>query len=137
MVSNKAIRFALSLSDDVIALHIDDEEDETDDMEPAWTDLVVKPLERAGRKPPELRLLRSPFRRFIHPILAEVRKLTRANKHRRVIVVIPQLVESSWIQWPLHNQRSNLLKAALLFVGGPNVVVANVPWYLDKKESHH
>ena len=64
-----------------------------------------------------------------------MKSVAKDNPGRTVIVVIPQLVESRWFEYPLHNQRSNLLKAALLFSGDDNLVVANVPWYLDQTKA--
>jgi hypothetical protein len=111
---------------------VDPDEGEEDELDPHWSDVIVKPLEAAGKRPPELVRVKSQFRRFIRPVLDEVKKIVKENPGAPVVVVVPQLVESNWLQWPLHNQRSNLLKAALLFQGGSSVIVANVPWYLDK-----
>jgi amino acid transporter len=132
LVSQKALRFAMTISDRVIAIHVDPDEGEEDELDPHWSDVIVKPLEAAGKRPPELVRVKSQFRRFIRPVLDEVKKIVKENPGAPVVVVVPQLVESNWLQWPLHNQRSNLLKAALLFQGGSSVIVANVPWYLDK-----
>jgi amino acid transporter len=134
-VSQKAIRFARTVSDEVIVLHVDSDEDESDDLEPDWTNFVVKPLEAAGQTPPKLVRVRSPFRRFIRPLVDELKEIATDNPGRTIVVVIPQLIEARWYEWPLHNQRSNLLKAALMFAGGTNVVVANVPWYLDQSRA--
>jgi amino acid transporter len=132
-VSQKALRFAMTVSERVVALHVDSDDEEPDtDIEPDWDRFVVQPLQTAGKKAPELVRVKSPYRRFIRPVLDQVKKVSDENPGRVVIVIIPQLVESKWYEWPLHNQRSNLLKAALLYAGGANVVVANVPWYLDK-----
>lgn len=132
LVSQKAMEFAYSLSNEIIVLHVDPDEGEPTNLEPAWTDLVIRPLERAGKPPPTLCGLRSPFRRFILPVITEVKKVADENKSRRVIVVIPEFVESGWVQIPLHNQRANMLKAALFFSGTSNVVVASVPWYFEQ-----
>jgi hypothetical protein len=131
LVSQKAIRFALSFSDKVYAVHVDPDEGEPDELEPHWTNLVVKPLQAAGRPVPTLVRVPSPFRRFIRPILDEVLKLTNEFPHRPVLVVVPELVVSGAFEWLLHNQRANMLKAALPFSGSRRVVVLNVPWYLD------
>jgi hypothetical protein len=59
--------------------------------------------------------------------------LDLANKNPGCIVavVIPELVETRWYHYLLHNQRANLLKAMLLVKGNERVVVINVPWYLQ------
>jgi hypothetical protein len=47
-------------------------------------------------------------------------------------VIIPELVESKWYEYLLHNQRATGLKAALLLRGDQRVVVINVPWYVKE-----
>jgi hypothetical protein len=47
------------------------------------------------------------------------------------VVLIPELVESRWYHYFLHNHRAQRLKALLLFNRGQQVVVINVPWYLS------
>jgi hypothetical protein len=48
-----------------------------------------------------------------------------------VAVVIPELIERRWYNYLLHNQRAAVLKAMLYFLGNKNIVVVNVPWYLE------
>jgi hypothetical protein len=48
-----------------------------------------------------------------------------------VAVVGPELVEKHWYHYPLHNQRAEVLKAWLLFRGSRNIVLINVPWYIQ------
>jgi amino acid transporter len=136
-VGQKAIRFAMTVSEEVIVLHVedDDEGSDPDSIEATWKQFVLEPMEKAGKTPPTLVRVQSPFRRFIRPIIDEMKAVAKDNPGRTVIVVIPQLVESRWFEYPLHNQRSNLLKAALLFSGDDNLVVANVPWYLDQTKA--
>jgi hypothetical protein len=46
-----------------------------------------------------------------------------------IAVIIPELVETRWYEWMLHNHEATALKANLLLLGDPHVVVINVPWY--------
>ena len=80
---------------------------------------------------PELVMLQSPFRFVVGPILDYVLALEKANPHRQIAVIIPELVESRWYYNLLHNNRSTALKALLLFKGDHRVVVINIPWYLN------
>ncbi len=129
-VAASAFRFAMSISENIVAIYVEDEEGDFKEIEDDWARYVVKPLEGSKKPMPQLRTLRSPFRRFIRPVLEEVKKLKEDHPNRVIAIVIPELVERSLITIPLHNQRSQVLKAALLFGGGKNVVVLSVPWYL-------
>jgi hypothetical protein len=46
-------------------------------------------------------------------------------------VIVPELVERHWYHYPLHNQRAEVLKALLLVKGSRNIVLINVPWYIN------
>lgn len=135
LVGQNALQFALSLTNEIVVLHVDSDDDpdaeQSDHLHEIWQTLVVQPLKAAGRPAPELRRVASPFRRFIQPVLREVREMTESHPGRRVIVVVPEIVVRNVTHWPLHNQRATMLKAAILLSGQPNIVVANVPWYLD------
>jgi len=91
---------------------------------------VEKPAWEAGLKVPELVMLESPFRFVVRPILDYVLALEQANPDRHVAVLIPELVEDRWYYNLLHNNRSTVLKALLLFKGDQRVIVINIPWYL-------
>jgi hypothetical protein len=42
------------------------------------------------------------------------------------------VIENRWYYHPLHNQRATALKALLYFRGNPQIVVINLPWYLQR-----
>jgi len=48
-----------------------------------------------------------------------------------IAVIVPELVETRWYHFILHNQTAAIIKAYLLFSGFRRVVVINVPWYLS------
>ena len=131
-ISEKAIRFAMGLSPDVIAAHVGVTEQEIYDLKRDWERFVEGPLKNAGRKPPKLIAVSSPYRRLFTPLIGLVRDLKEEHPGRRIAVIIPELVETRWWQHILHNQRAAGLKAALLFRGDKNIVVINVPWYLGE-----
>ncbi len=132
-VTEKALRFAMSVSLDVQGVHIDCGDD-TRDLRKAWAQFVDQPVRQAGLRPPELLVLDSPYRSIILPILDHVLKLEAEHPGRIISVVVPELVESKWYYFMLHNQRASALKALLYFKGTLHTVVVNVPWYIDHDE---
>jgi amino acid transporter len=130
-VAEKALRFALKLSPEVVVVHISTAEAEAFHLREQWTNYVEQPIRKAGLPQPRLIILASPYRRLFNPLLDFINQLKNEYPERVIAVIIPELVESHWYQYLLHNQRATGLKAALLLRGGQRVVVINVPWYLD------
>jgi len=128
-VTKNALRFALTVSPEVKAVHIASEEDQ-DDFSNRWKEYVEKPARNADLPPPELVVVSSPFRYVVAPILDYVLDLEAKNANRKIAVVIPELVQRHWYHYFLHNQRAEVLKAMLLVKGNQRIVVMNVPWYL-------
>jgi hypothetical protein len=128
-ITEKSLRFALKLSDHVIAVHIDAEEcrDQLNDL---WHRDVAQPLTAAGREVPELVFVPSPFRFVLLPLVEYIRQLERNHTERQIAVLIPELVVRHWWQTPLHNQRAQILKLLLLLRGNQRIMVINIPWYL-------
>jgi len=128
-ISQRALQFALTLSPDIRALHVATE-DEDGDLREQWGRMVEAPLRQAGRKPPELITLPSPYRLVLRPVLDYVLQAERDNPDRQIAIIVPELVERHWYHYPLHNQRAELLKALLLLHGSTRIVLINVPWYI-------
>jgi hypothetical protein len=128
-VSKKALRFALTLSDDVQALHIDAGV-EGAILSKAWAELVEEPARQGGRIPPQLVTIKSPYRVVVGPILSYIRQLEESNPDRQIAIVLSELVERRWYQYLLHNQRAQVLTALLTMDGDERIVVINVPWYM-------
>jgi hypothetical protein len=120
--TEKALRFAMTLSPDVQAVHVTCEADEN---RPSW--LAELPPET---RMPELVTLASPFRLVIHPIVDYVLKVEKENAGRTIAVVIATMVERHWYHYFLHNQRADILTALLLLGGDERINIVNVPWYL-------
>jgi amino acid transporter len=129
-ISRNGIQFAMTLSPDVRALHIETGE-VTNNLQAHWEEWVAEPARRQGRKPPELVVLQSPFRYVVTPIIDYVRRQKDLGG-RRIEVVIPEMVEQHWYQYFLHNQRGRALSEMLKLEAGPDVVIINTPWYLGK-----
>ena len=75
-----------------------------------------------------LRVLPSPYRRMVEPILEEVERILNAEPELALTVVLPEFITSHWWQQLLHNQSALRIKAALLLRTG--VIVTSVPVHL-------
>jgi amino acid transporter len=128
-VAQKGLRFALTLSSEVQVLHIDCEKDDGSFCQ-AWGRDVEEPAKQAGRVPPRLFELPSPYRFVITPILNYILELERTNPDRQIAVLIPELVERHWYHYFLHNQRAEWLRALLMAKGGQRIILVNVPWHI-------
>jgi amino acid transporter len=132
-VTEKAVSFALSMSSIVHCVHVQSGDD-PDPISQRWDELMVKPLAAAGKPVPDLVVLKSPFRYILAPIVDYV--LSQAavcEVAQKVCVLVPELVVRHWWENLMHNRRADLLKVLLMVRGNRNVVVINVPWYLDRE----
>jgi len=128
-VSRHGLRFALSVSPDVIGLHVRCEE-QTDELQQTWRKLVEDPVCELGLSMPRLAVVESPYRFIVNPILEYVLELERTNPDRHIAVMIPEMAERRWYYQFLHNQRASVLKAMLYLKGNRRIIVINAPWYL-------
>jgi amino acid transporter len=127
-IAISALRFALTMSHEVEALHIECEDD-AQSLKRIWRSHVEEPARLANRTAPRLTVLRSPYRFVIQPIIDHVLEVERQNPDRTVAVLVPELVEPRWYNYFLHNQRGTLLSARLLAQGALRIVIVKVPWY--------
>jgi len=132
VVTRQGIEFAARLSPEVIALHVDPSE-HTELLQDDWENYVEQPFRLAGREPPRLHVLPSPYRFVIIPIVQFILEVSKKNPDRSVIVVIPELVEDRWYEFFLHNQRSRLLKWVLLARGNERIFTVTAPWYVGER----
>ncbi|MFW6775104.1 amino acid permease [Nocardioides sp. CPCC 205120] len=75
-----------------------------------------------------LKVLHSPYRELIRPIVDYAVEIRRANPRGVVAVYIPEYVVGHWWEQLLHNQSALRLKGRLLFT--PGVMVTSVPYQL-------
>ncbi|HZJ07469.1 MAG TPA: APC family permease [Nocardioidaceae bacterium] len=75
-----------------------------------------------------LKVLYSPYREIIKPIVDYARSIRNANPRGVVAVYIPEYVVGRWWEQLLHNQTALRLKGRLLFTSG--VMVTSVPYQL-------
>jgi hypothetical protein len=83
-----------------------------------------------GLAPPELVVLRSPYRLVITPIFKYIVELERKHPNRLISVLVPELIERRWYYYLLHSQRAAALKVLLYAKGNRRIIVINLPWYL-------
>jgi hypothetical protein len=129
-LAHKGLRFALLLSPDVQALHVDIGEGSRE-LRENWRHFVEEPAKKAGFPMPKLVILESPYRYVIETIMNFILELEDKNPDRQVAVLVPELVVQHWYQYFLHNQRAAWLKSLLLLKGNQRIVVIDVPWYLS------
>jgi hypothetical protein len=130
-MSQKGLRFALELSHEIYVVQIKTGGQGESDLDRHWKDFVEGPVVRAGLPVPRLVEVESPFRHVFTPILDYILDMKRRNPARQIAVLIPELVARRWYHNLLHNKRAAMLKALLLVRGGDDIVVINVPWYLN------
>ena len=79
-----------------------------------------------------LKVLHSPYRELVRPIVEYATEIKQANPRGVVAVYIPEYVVGRWWEQLLHNQTALRLKGRLLFT--PGVMVTSVPYQLRSSE---
>jgi amino acid transporter len=131
-ITRQGIEFAARLSPEVIALHVESSE-HSELLQEDWGHYIEQPFRAAGREPPKLHVLPSPYRFIIIPIVQFILDLSKKHPDRTIIVVIPELVEDKWYEYFLHNQRGRLLEWVLLARGNERIFTVSSPWYVGKR----
>jgi len=120
-----ALRYARSLSDDVVAVAVD--------IDPARTRDIWEKWQRWGMGVP-LEILSSPFRSLVQPLMRYLDELEwEVGFDQQITVVVPEFVPTRWWHFFLHGQNAFLLKLALYFrrrEGSRVTVVTDIPYYL-------
>jgi amino acid transporter len=129
-ISKQALEFAARLSPEIIAVHVEPG-DHSEFLHMDWERYVDQPFRAAGVEPPKLITLPSPYRFIVVPIVQFVLELSEKHPDRRIVVVIPALVEDHWYEYFLHNQRARLLEWTLLVRGNERIFTANSPYYIS------
>jgi amino acid transporter len=79
-----------------------------------------------------LKVLYSPYREIVKPIIDYALQIRQANPRGVVAVYIPEYVVGRWWEQLLHNQTALRLKGRLLFT--PGVMVTSVPYQLQSSQ---
>lgn len=123
----EAVRYAQSISKDVVGLYVE--------TEPARTAEMIQKWEQWAPEVP-LVILPSPYRSLITPLLSYLDLLQeRGGPQMALTVVLPEFVPVKWWHHLLHNQNALILKFSLLFRRRKlrrYKVVADVPYYLRR-----
>ncbi len=101
------------------------------DNDPHVTGQLLEEWDDRGIDIP-LKVLYSPYREVIRPIVDYTRSIRDANPRGVVAVYIPEYVVGRWWEQLLHNQTALRLKGRLLFT--PGVMVTSVPYQLRSSE---
>jgi amino acid transporter len=120
----RAIAFAKATRPNLLeAVYVGFEQETTDKLMEEWD-------ERRIDVP--LKVLYSPYREIIRPIVQYAVEIRQANPRGVVAVYIPEYVVGRWWEQLLHNQTALRLKGRLLFT--PGVMVTSVPYQLRGSE---
>lgn len=128
--ASKALRQAMALSSEVRVIQVLAEEMKMDDLSGRWDHLVEEPARAAGRKPPYLKVVYSPYREFFGPLLVALNAVGEEYPDRTVAVLIPEIVDRHWYHL-FFRHRTTLLKTLLLLRGGPRIMLITTPWYFQ------
>ncbi len=130
LVSEKALRYAWTVSREIYVLHVQCG-DATDQLVKQWPDVVDGPARAAGLEPPKLVVLDSPYRFIVKPLVEYAIQQQSANPERNVTMLVPELVESHWYHYLLHNNRPEAIRGLLLFNGNQRITVVSIPYHLQ------
>jgi amino acid transporter len=116
-----ALRYARSLSDDITAVHISIDPEETARIEKKW---------ETWGDGYRLVILESPYRTFIEPLLGYIDELDDQRQPNELItVIVPQFVSRKIWTGALHSRTAETLRKILL--NRSHVVVTEVPYQVD------
>ncbi len=114
-----ALAYARSISLDVTALHVTDDDIAGERMRRRWA-------MRDDGIP--LVIIESPYRALIPPLLAYLDDRERDDPERPITVVLAEFVPRRFWDYLLHNQTALRLKLRLFL--RPNTIVVDVPYHL-------
>lgn len=116
-----ALRYARTLSDDVTAIHVSVDPEETEKIQGKW---------EVWGEGVRLVILDSQYRLLLEPLLLYIEEiLAQCQPNETITIVVPQFVPKRWYHNLLHTQAALMLRLALLFRRG--VVVTDVPYQVD------
>jgi len=101
------------------------------DTDPATTARLLEEWDARNLDVP-LRVLYSPYREVVKPVVDYARSIRKANPRGVVAVFIPEYVVGRRWEQILHNRTALRLKSRLLF--NPGVMVISVPYQLRSSE---
>jgi hypothetical protein len=130
-ITKQGLELAARLAPEVIAVHVEPGEHYVL-LQEDWERYVAKPYRDAGGRPPELKVLPSPYRFVVLPVVQYILELADEFPDRRILVVIPEFVEDHWYEYFLHNQRARLLEWMILAKGNKRIFTVASPYYIPQ-----
>jgi amino acid transporter len=116
-----ALRYARALSDDVTAVHVSIDEDETVKTRHKWDE---------WGEGIRLVILDSPYRLLLEPLLKYIEDLdAQRQPNDTITVIVPQFIPKRWYHNLLHTQTAFLLRTVLMFRTG--IVITDVPYQVN------
>lgn len=116
-----ALRYARTLSEDITAVHVSIDPEETEKIRQKWE------VWGDGHR---LVILESPYRTFIEPLLEYIDEIDKLRQPKELItIVVPEFVPRHWWSNMLHTKTASTLRMALLF--RKEIVITNVPYQVD------
>lgn len=117
----RALSYARRLSDDITAVHVSIDPEETERLQEKWLD---------WGDGVRLVILESPYRTFLEPLLEYIDTIDATRQPNEVItIVVPEFVPRHFWANLLHTQTALTLRWALLFRRG--IVITSVPYQVD------
>jgi hypothetical protein len=118
-VTVRALAYAASLGQPVLALHVSPTEDDARRFREYWTDW--------GDHVP-LEVVNSPYRAVIPPTIAYIQALREQRPELTLTVIVPDIAVRHWWQRLLYDDTAARLRHSLAPL--PNVIVTSVPFHV-------
>jgi hypothetical protein len=115
----RALAYAVSLQQPVLALHVSPADDEAERFRGYW--------QAFGDHVP-LEIVVSPYRAIVAPMINYIEMLHRQNPELTLTVIVPELVVRRWWHRLLHNGIVPRLRRGLQPL--PKIVVTTIPFHL-------
>lgn len=115
----KAVKYALTVSDDVRICYVDVDKEATAKLVKVW--------DKWSQGVP-LVIIDSPYRSVLSPLLTYIDKVHLESGKEMISVIVPEFITKSWYHQFLHNQMTLVLRTALRFK--PGKVVTAIKYYL-------
>jgi amino acid transporter len=119
LTSMRALAYAASLRQPVLALHVSPTEEEGQRFIEYW---------RTWGDHLPLEVVVSPYRAIVAPMVNYIESLHRLGPDLTLTVILPEIVVAHWWQRVLHNRIAPRLRRALRTL--PKIVVTTVPFHL-------
>jgi amino acid transporter len=116
-----ALRYARTLSDDITAVHVSIDKNESEKLKKKW---------EVWGEGIRLVILDSPYRLFLEPMLQYIEDLDSQRRPNEIItIIVPQFIPRHWWNNYLHTRTAEALRTALIFK--KDIVITDVPYQVN------